>query len=76
MLSDEQHAQTLGDNTTVNANVGHMEDNITTTLLTNCLNCNTHSKEFNEECIGTDAYLYECPNCGETYDGEDLSEEA
>lgn len=76
MLSDGRHTQTLGDNTTVNANVGYMEDKMTTTLLTKCLNCDTHSKEFNEECIDTDAYLYQCPNCGETYDGDELSEEA
>jgi len=31
MLSDGRHTQTLGDNTTVNANVGYMEDKMTTT---------------------------------------------
>ncbi len=47
---------------------------MTTPLLTKCLNCGTHTKEFYEECIGKDIYSYECPSCGETYDGEELSE--
>lgn len=47
----------------------------TASLLKKCLNCDTHSKEFNEEFIDTDVYLYKCPNCGETYDGAELSEE-
>ncbi len=175
MWSDERHTQTLGDNTTVNASVGYMEDKMTTTQslptltlfewgkkyitdlppsqfrkqdlvygtkprvlwkdeneaeaqrnalvleglrymteaglaecltdnngetpiadhyrlnaiqqlmekwqerlergLSWCLNCDTHSREFNEDGSNEDC-LYVCPNCGETYDGDELSEEA
>ena len=47
----------------------------TVPLLKKCLNCDTHSREFDEECIDIDVYLYECPNCAETYDGDELSED-
>lgn len=47
---------------------------MTTPLLTKCLNCGTHTKDFYEDYSNEDC-LYECPNCGETYDGDELSEE-
>lgn len=46
-----------------------------TPLLNKCLNCDTPTKDFYEEYIDKDIILYECPNCGETYDGDELSEE-
>lgn len=78
MLSDGRHTQTLGDNTTVNANVGYMEDKMTTTLLTNCPNCDTHSREFWQVSWSTNDpfdYLYECPTCSETLWGSELLNE-
>jgi predicted RNA-binding Zn-ribbon protein involved in translation (DUF1610 family) len=46
-----------------------------TQLLTNCLNCDTHTREFDDHEIDKGVYMYECPNCGETYDEDELSEE-
>lgn len=49
--------------------------------ITKCINCNTETKKFHE----ADGYedftkmfdvsMYECPTCGETYEGSDLAED-
>lgn len=65
----------LDKTTIVNDNVSTGGNTMTTPLLKKCLNCDTHTKDFYEEYIDKDTILYECPNCGETYDGDELSED-
>ena len=54
---------------------------MTTELINKCLNCNTDSKEFavadgyEDFTKQFDEVMYECPTCGEIYEGSDLAEE-